>query len=441
MPNPKLITSNQFVTGVLSALTLGGIKQLRLVGSRTDEMFANAYGDLVSQMSITGVVARLLLGRPDHFHGNSETLRETLYAARQKGIVSINNPSFKTIEIELTNDEADEYLSQLPLPAEYFFELQRSTSRQESFRVDEETAQQVTLLTKIKDFVERKTEQQLEEYIAHVSSPDCTFAPKEINDALSGHRRLSPLEAAILDSPILQRLRFIRQLGVVHWVYPGAVHTRFEHTLGVLNRVQELLASLNRSIQEERVEHSISSHLSGVLRLCALLHDVGHGVFSHVSESALDRFDDVRTALVEFAHLSSLENPKLSEIIAAYVVQSPSFNRLLEVLLSKLSHPIQLPDHTAISADHLVRLITSAILGAPIDDRIPLLHELISGPFDATNSIISFVTRPSLGNSYRLGHLPIHSKDHGSSRYPTQPPTNNLIKSRKEDIPPTFFLG
>lgn len=122
MPNPKLITSNQFVTGVLSALTLGGIKQLRLVGSRTDEMFANAYGDLVSQMSITGVVPDFSLAA-DHFHGNSETLRETLYAARQKGIVSINNPSFKTIEIELTNDEADEYLSQLPLPAEYFLEL------------------------------------------------------------------------------------------------------------------------------------------------------------------------------------------------------------------------------------------------------------------------------------------------------------------------------
>jgi HD superfamily phosphohydrolase len=207
--------------------------------------------------------------------------------------------------------------------------------------VEEETAHQITLLTKLKDFVERNTEEQLKDYIAYVQSPESNFAPKEINDALWGTIRLSPLEAALLDSPILQRLRFIRQLGVVHWVYPGAVHTRFEHTLGVLNRVQELLAALDRSILDERIDHKISADLANVLRLCAILHDVGHGVFSHVSESALDRFDEVRTALVEFANFSRPENPKLSEIVAAYIIESPPFKKLLGALLSKLSHPIR----------------------------------------------------------------------------------------------------
>jgi HD superfamily phosphohydrolase len=246
-----------------------------------------------------------------------------------------------------------------------------------------ETTQNPTLLTKLKDFVEKNTDQQLQEYILHVESPESIFAAKEINDALWGTIRLSPLEAAILDSPILQRLRFIRQLGVVHWVYPGAVHTRFEHTLGVLNRVQELLAALDRSIQEERIDHTINPNQASILRLCALLHDVGHGVFSHVSESALDRFDEIRTALVEFANYSRPENPKLSEIIAAYIIEAPSFKKLLEILLSKLGYPIRLTDHPEQTAEQLTRMIKNSILGHPIDDQIPLLHELISGPFDA----------------------------------------------------------
>jgi hypothetical protein len=115
----RLITSNQFVTGVLCALVLAGIKQLRLVGSKTDEAFAKAYRDMVSRMKDLDVIPDFSLA-VDPFHGDSETLRETLYAARQKGIVSINNPSFKTIEIQLANEEADEFLSHLPLPADYF---------------------------------------------------------------------------------------------------------------------------------------------------------------------------------------------------------------------------------------------------------------------------------------------------------------------------------
>lgn len=135
----KLITSNQFVTGVLCALALGGIKQLRLAGARTDEAFAKAYDDLVSQMADMDVTPDFSLS-VDPFHGDSETLRETLYAARQKGIVSINNPSFKTIEIELGNDEADEFLSRLPLPADYFLNIAKkyfSSGDVESGRGDE----------------------------------------------------------------------------------------------------------------------------------------------------------------------------------------------------------------------------------------------------------------------------------------------------------------
>jgi hypothetical protein len=113
-----LITSNQFVTGLLCALKLHGVQKLKLIGSQTDAAFAKAYEDLVGRMKELDLVVDFSLAT-DLYHGDSETLRETLYAARQKGIVSINNPSFKTVEIELDEGEAEEFLSQLPLSADY----------------------------------------------------------------------------------------------------------------------------------------------------------------------------------------------------------------------------------------------------------------------------------------------------------------------------------
>src|SRR4051794_16809934 len=68
---------------------------------------------------------------------------------------------------------------------------------------------------------------------------------KEFNDPVWGTLQLRPWEVVIVDSPLLQRLRRIRQLGVVHFVYPAAVHTRLEHSLGAVHQVQRLITSIN----------------------------------------------------------------------------------------------------------------------------------------------------------------------------------------------------
>src|SRR5262245_23041311 len=86
-------------------------------------------------------------------------------------------------------------------------------------------------------------------------------------------------EVDLIDAPVLQRLRGIRQLALASLVYPGALHTRFDHTLGVAHVAGQMAEALELDPEERRL-----------VRFAALLHDIGHGPFSHVSESALERF-------------------------------------------------------------------------------------------------------------------------------------------------------
>lgn len=93
---------------------------------------------------------------------------------------------------------------------------------------------------------------------------------------------------AIVNSRPFQRLRYIRQLALTYLVYPGAEHSRFAHSLGVMNfatRVYDTLLEKNRELlgwDQKRVDKNRQ-----LLRLVALLHDVGHAPFSHASEELL----------------------------------------------------------------------------------------------------------------------------------------------------------
>lgn len=95
----------------------------------------------------------------------------------------------------------------------------------------------------------------------------------EIQDAIHGYIQLDEEEKKIVDSPPIQRLRRIRQLGLTPLVYPSATHTRFQHSLGVMHLAGKFAESLD--LDETRRKE---------LRIAALLHDSGHGPFSHVSE-------------------------------------------------------------------------------------------------------------------------------------------------------------
>lgn len=124
----------------------------------------------------------------------------------------------------------------------------------------------------------------------------------EIRDAVHGFVKLTAAELRIVNCPTYQRLRDIRQLAMAHMVYPGATHTRFEHSLGCLHLASTVFDSIKRRVGQDRqpdFEQAFNASATSVergrrlLRLASLLHDVGHGPFSHTGESLMPR-DKIR---------------------------------------------------------------------------------------------------------------------------------------------------
>jgi HD superfamily phosphohydrolase len=128
------------------------------------------------------------------------------------------------------------------------------------------------------------------------------FRPKQVHDPIWGTIELLPWEVALLDTPLLQRMRGVRQLGLAQLVFPSASHDRLEHTLGVVGAVEETVRALSRQIvrwnreNQARLVPEIAEKDRYALRLAALLHDVGHGPFSHALEPVLEVHSPLGTA-------------------------------------------------------------------------------------------------------------------------------------------------
>ncbi|NOS68364.1 MAG: HD domain-containing protein [Verrucomicrobia bacterium] len=151
-------------------------------------------------------------------------------------------------------------------------------------------------------------------------------------------------EVDLIDAPVLQRLRGIRQLAMASLVYPGALHTRFDHTLGVTHVAGQMADALGLDTEERRL-----------VRFAALLHDIGHGPFSHVSENALERFAN-RTVLP-----AGQKKEKIHELITVHLIENDK--RIRDIL----------------GGDDCKRVIK--LLQEGYGD--PVLRGIVSGPLDA----------------------------------------------------------
>lgn len=107
---------------------------------------------------------------------------------------------------------------------------------------------------------------------------------KTIKDCLYGQIKIPKLCESFMNTAEFQRLRFTRQLGLVHYVYPSAVHTRFEHSIGVMYLAGKMVRVLSK-------QQKISERKRELIQLGALLHDLGHMSYSHLFDEFLKSSD------------------------------------------------------------------------------------------------------------------------------------------------------
>ncbi|MEM3377549.1 MAG: HD domain-containing protein, partial [Candidatus Bathyarchaeia archaeon] len=123
----------------------------------------------------------------------------------------------------------------------------------------------------------------------------------EIKDPVHGYVYITEAEKELIDSYPMQRLRRLRQLAGSEYVYPGANHTRFEHCVGTMYLAGKVVENPN-------ISRLVGDEEANLARIAALLHDVGHGPFSHVFEQLLIRdlektHEDITSWIIEKSEL------------------------------------------------------------------------------------------------------------------------------------------
>lgn len=205
---------------------------------------------------------------------------------------------------------------------------------------------------------------------------------KKIRDIVYGFVTLDEQEQAIIDHPVFQRLRRIKQLSLTDMLYPGANHTRFEHSIGVMQMASDMFDSIvskdkNKCILEESLSIDATSIpiYRKIVRLAALLHDVGHAPFSHAGEEIMPPIS------------KAYPEKKYTHEAYSIAIIKEIFRPLIE------KHPrISAEDVTALLEDKSVRLRAATLLW----------KNLISGQIDADRADYLLRDSKHLGVSYGL---------------------------------------
>ena len=154
-----------------------------------------------------------------------------------------------------------------------------------------------------------------------------------IYDPIYGFIKLNPIEWEIVSSPFYQRLRWIKQLGFSCYVFPGAEHSRFHHSIGVMFNAHKILESCGRAVTEKELmdPHCLSTeciyHKS--LRLAALMHDMGTFVFSHTTESSYIEYGETTRAK------GGKGLPDDHENLGSYIIKNTDYEGGITYILKK----------------------------------------------------------------------------------------------------------
>jgi HD superfamily phosphohydrolase len=195
-----------------------------------------------------------------------------------------------------------------------------------------------------------------------------------VRDPLWNNIGIDPQALPILDSAPFQRLRYVRQLGHAFLVYPGATHTRFEHALGAYHLARRALSLL----AERGALDGVAAEDVTLVRLAALLHDIGHYPFSHALEEA-------GLPSHEALAREHLAHPDLAAALAATGVDDAA-RPIAELIAGQSPTPLQGLISGALDLDKIEYLTRDArMCGVPYGtvDVDRLLHSLTLVPGDA----------------------------------------------------------
>ncbi len=158
-----------------------------------------------------------------------------------------------------------------------------------------------------------------------------------IHDNVFGTLTFTDYERKVVNSPLLQRLTQITQMGLANFVYPGAVHNRFSHSLGV----SHISAKIYRQLMESdtgRDKTNIKEDIN-TLKLAGLLHDIGHCPFSHVSDDVIKtstHFNDIPKANIDSEICSRTgeqgDNKNIHEFLGFHLLKSNRVENLINTI-------------------------------------------------------------------------------------------------------------
>lgn len=193
----------------------------------------------------------------------------------------------------------------------------------------------------------------------------------EIRDPVHGSIAINDLEIPIIRAPFFQRLRNIKQLGFSEYVFPGATHTRFLHSIGVMHVSDQ---AFNRLFKNHSPSRELK-RLKQTFKFACLLHDIGHAPLSHSTESVMPRLKELE--IPNRFHDGNIERQATHEDYTIKIIVDSSLTKSFEKAKKRLG--VQ-PEHVA----ELVIGKSAEPEAFEIDgvDYFTLLHQLVSSELD-----------------------------------------------------------
>ncbi|MEM6925690.1 MAG: HD domain-containing protein [Myxococcota bacterium] len=213
----------------------------------------------------------------------------------------------------------------------------------------------------------------------------------EVRDPIHGAIELSPSETVILDDPWVQRLRSIRQMGFSQMAFPGAVHTRYVHSLGVMYLAgQAFDAALEGAAFSSE---DVRARLRSAVRIAALCHDLGHPPFSHCMEFAMPPVADL-----QLGWLDPGDRVATHEDYTIAILEHTSLGRLIQ-------------EHFDFTARHVASLVCPEIspgddffLDGGLDHR-RVLSQIVSSELDVDR--LDYLPRDAVYSGARYGQVDV----------------------------------